>query len=77
MATPVEDKSRNKLVVLMMDGTRWDYMRRMESELKAYPRFKYEGVEADYVQPIFPSKSLPSWTTIVTGKWYEMVSFEK
>ncbi len=26
-----------------------------------------EGVRAEYVQPVFPSNSFPSWTSIATG----------
>ena len=37
--------------------------------MPAFARFASEGVKADYVQPIYPSISMPSWTTIVTGAY--------
>jgi predicted AlkP superfamily pyrophosphatase or phosphodiesterase len=60
--------SRNKLVVLMLDGCHWDYFLRDEESHSGFKTIQDEGVVADYVQPIFPSVSYPSWTTIATGK---------
>jgi predicted AlkP superfamily pyrophosphatase or phosphodiesterase len=39
-----------------------------DEEIPNLKRFISEGVSAEYVQPIFPSMSFPSWTTIVTGE---------
>ena len=53
----------------MLDGFRWDYAERLPAEeTPNFERFKSGGVHAEYVQPIFPANSFPSWTTIVTGK---------
>ncbi len=30
-------------------------------------RILAKGVRAEYVQPMFPSVSVPSWTTVITG----------
>ena len=65
MSHPHND--RNKLIFIMLDGCRHDYF---QSDSKNHPgvRFiKENGVVADYVQPIFPSNSFQSWTTISTG----------
>jgi predicted AlkP superfamily pyrophosphatase or phosphodiesterase len=60
--------SRNKLVVLMLGGCRWDYFSRDEESHSGFKTIKDEGVVAEYGQPIFPSVGYPSWTTIATGK---------
>ena len=60
---------QNKLVVILLDGFRFDYVEHFGNGV--FPnleKFISQGVKADYVQTIFPSKSYPSWTTIVTGK---------
>ncbi len=38
-----------------------------DSDLPNFKRFTKYGTRAEYVQPIFPSMSYPSWTSIVTG----------
>lgn len=55
----------------MLDGCRWDYFKRNAESHPAYRLFESEGVVADYVQPIFPSSSFESWTTINTGLYSE------
>ncbi|HIF15272.1 MAG TPA: hypothetical protein EYQ86_08155 [Bacteroidetes bacterium] len=67
-AAPASNEARNKLVVLMIDGCRWDYFSRAPEDHEAFKLIKDEGVVTSYVEPIFPSESFPSWTTIVTGK---------
>ena len=58
-----------KLVVIGLDGFRWDYIsQRSDSEVPNFKKFVKNGVTVDYVEPIFPSLSFPSWTTISTGK---------
>ncbi|XP_021967716.1 glycerophosphocholine cholinephosphodiesterase ENPP6 [Folsomia candida] len=57
----------NKLLVIMMDGFRWDYYDQSKGELRGFPLFLKEGVQAEWVEPIFPSESYPAWTTISTG----------
>ena len=65
MSHPHKDK--NKLVVIMLDGCRHDYFKRDSKNHPGYRFIKENGVVADYVQPIFPSNSFQSWTTISTG----------
>jgi predicted AlkP superfamily pyrophosphatase or phosphodiesterase len=64
---PYANSPRNKLVVLMVDGCRWDYFKRAEEYHPGFKTIKDEGVVVEYVQPNFPSVSFPSWTTINTG----------
>ena len=56
-----------KLIVVMLDGCRWDYFTRNPG-LSGFQKIKEGGVVAEYVQPILPSSSFESWTTISTGK---------
>lgn len=66
LPTRVEDK--NNLVILMVDGGRHDYFSRMDKvDVPAFSTIAAEGVVSQYVQPILPSSSFQSWTTIVTG----------
>ena len=61
-----------KTIIIMLDGFRWDYTVRLTKQ--ELPNFKYiesTGVRAEYVEPIFPSMSWPSWTTINTGLYPE------
>ena len=75
---PLEDQSDDKkLVVIMLDGCRWDYFSRNPQLHPGYSKIKTEGVVADYVQPILPSNSFPSWTTISTGKVTKKLDLQK
>ncbi len=69
----------NKLLLLMLDGFRPDYVPNGGKE--KYPNFHKlffdGGAVVDYVQPIFPSVSFPSWTTIGTGKHMLQVPWEE
>ena len=52
----------------MLDGFRWDYANRLtDSEIPALKDFIANGVSVKGVEPVFPSVSFPSWTSIVTG----------
>ena len=58
----------DKLAVIMLDGFRWDYINKMsDDDVPNFKKFFSDGIRAEYVQPIFPSVSFPSWTTIATG----------
>ncbi len=64
--------SSTSLVIIMLDGFRWDYISRLsEQELPNFKAFEAAGVKAEHVETVFPSLSWPSWTTIVTGLYPE------
>ncbi len=51
---------------------RYDYAERMKwSAIPNIKKLLMHGTAAKYVQPIFPSMSYPSWTTIATGLYAE------
>jgi ectonucleotide pyrophosphatase/phosphodiesterase family protein 6 len=54
-----------------LDSFRWDYYERQKSELRGLPLFLQEGVQTEWVEPVFPSHSYPAWTTISTGVYPE------
>ncbi|XP_071034470.1 glycerophosphocholine cholinephosphodiesterase ENPP6 isoform X2 [Parasteatoda tepidariorum] len=67
-------KSRHKLLLILLDGFRWDYPDR-DKGLPGFRRLAENGVRAPYVTPIFPSNSYPNWYTIVTGLYAENHGF--
>lgn len=56
---------RNKLLLILVDGCRWDYPD--QEGLPGFRKLEDNGVRAPYVTPIFPSNSYPNWYTITTG----------
>jgi predicted AlkP superfamily pyrophosphatase or phosphodiesterase len=53
------------VVMLSMDGFRWDYADRVETPNLDYIAKK--GVKASYVKPVFPSKTFPNHYSMATG----------
>ncbi|CAG7718636.1 unnamed protein product [Allacma fusca] len=62
---------QEKLLVIMLDGFRWDYYDLHKKHLNAFQHFISEGVHVEWVEPIFPPVSYPSWTTVSTGVFPE------
>ncbi|CAL1274325.1 unnamed protein product [Larinioides sclopetarius] len=60
-----EVTASRKLIVVLVDGVRWDYLD--DKNLKGFRRIMEKGSRASYVTPIFPSLSYPNWETLVTG----------
>jgi predicted AlkP superfamily pyrophosphatase or phosphodiesterase len=68
-AVSMQIEGEPKLVLVLLDGFRFDYADRMDpAEVPAFARLKEQGVAAEYAQSITPSMSFPSWTSIVTGQ---------
>ncbi len=53
------------LVMLSLDGFRWDYADRVSTPYLDY--IAASGVKADYVVPAFPSKTFPNHYSMATG----------
>ncbi len=53
------------VVMLSMDGFRWDYASRVETPWLDY--IASNGVIAEYVKPAFPSKTFPNHYSMATG----------
>jgi predicted AlkP superfamily pyrophosphatase or phosphodiesterase len=66
--TLVPDRpGRSTLVLVSLDGFRWDYLDRgLTPNLSRLAR---EGVRAEAMVPVFPTKTFPNHYTIVTGRY--------
>ncbi|XP_013382373.1 ectonucleotide pyrophosphatase/phosphodiesterase family member 6-like [Lingula anatina] len=62
-------KIRQKLLVFLLDGFRWDYDDL--PGLRGFPRIKEKGASATYLRPVFPSSSYPNYQSLVTGLYVE------
>ncbi len=59
------DASEQYVVMLSMDGFRWDYADRVETPWLDY--IAGNGVSTEYVKPAFPTKTFPNHYTMATG----------
>jgi len=58
----------NKLLVVLVDGFRWDYFDKFSTnELPGFNRLRQIGVTPDAFVPAFPSLSFPNYYSIMTG----------
>lgn len=64
-AVPPAEVGPPALVLISMDGFRWDYTDRVETP--NFDALAARGVRADSLIPPFPSKTFPSHYTLVTG----------
>ncbi|OXA50136.1 glycerophosphocholine cholinephosphodiesterase ENPP6 [Folsomia candida] len=63
--------NNNKLLIILIDGFRWDYYTRQKAKLPGFSQLISDGTHAEWVEPMFPSLSYPTWTTIATGLYPE------
>jgi len=63
----VDDRPR--LLLISFDGFRYDYL--SETETPNFDRFIREGVKAEALIPVFPTKTFPNHYSIVTGLYPE------
>ncbi|XP_046580134.1 glycerophosphocholine cholinephosphodiesterase ENPP6-like [Haliotis rubra] len=56
-----------KLIVLLVDGVRWDYLDYDGFGEDGFRRIMRTGVRAEYLQPDFPTTSYPNYYSIMTG----------
>jgi predicted AlkP superfamily pyrophosphatase or phosphodiesterase len=62
-----DDRGRATLVLVSLDGFRWDYLDRgLTPNLS---RLAQMGVRAEALVPVFPTKTFPNHYTIVTGRY--------
>jgi len=58
----------NKLLLLLIDGFRWDYFDKIPSDqLPGFTRLRQNGVAVEAFVPAFPSLSFVNYYTIMTG----------
>ena len=63
------DEPENYLILISMDGFRWDYMEKTDTP--NLDRLVENGVKADALISAFPSKTFPNHYSIVTGLYPE------
>ncbi|CAL4159919.1 unnamed protein product, partial [Meganyctiphanes norvegica] len=59
-----------KIFAAVLGVFRWDYVDQQDN-LPGFKKFISEGVRAEWMNPLFPSVSCPSWTTLATGLYAE------
>lgn len=55
----------SKLIVILMDGFRWDYFDHVD--MPGFAKMAKDGVKVDYLQPEYPSLSYPNYYSVMTG----------
>ncbi|XP_061166397.1 glycerophosphocholine cholinephosphodiesterase ENPP6-like [Saccostrea echinata] len=55
----------SKLIVILMDGLRWDYFDNVD--MPGFAEMARDGVKAEYIVPDYPSISYPNFYSIMTG----------
>lgn len=55
------------LILISLDGFRWDYCERYPQETPTLQEFRREGVTTDGLIPVFPSNTFPNHYSLVTG----------
>ncbi|XP_076455613.1 glycerophosphocholine cholinephosphodiesterase ENPP6-like [Babylonia areolata] len=56
-----------RLLVILLDGFRYDYLNQSGLPLPGFARLAKEGVKAGGLQPDFPSLSYPNYYSLMTG----------
>ncbi|KAK3852388.1 hypothetical protein Pcinc_041023 [Petrolisthes cinctipes] len=63
-----DQDNKQQLLYILLDGFRWDYLDKVPvSELPGFTKLLKEGGRARWTNPLFPSLSYPTWTTLATG----------
>ncbi|XP_076455734.1 glycerophosphocholine cholinephosphodiesterase ENPP6-like [Babylonia areolata] len=56
-----------RLLLVLLDGFRFDYLNQSGLPLPGFERLASEGVKAGRLVPDFPSLSIPNWYSLMTG----------
>ena len=68
LAIQSQTSTPNKLLLLLIDGFRWDYMDKFaDVELPGFSRMRQNGVTAGGLVPVFPTLSYTNYYSIMTG----------
>lgn len=71
----MKSQADHKLLIILVDGFRHDYVARDRAALKGFPRLAKGGVFAKEVTPVHPADSYPNWYSILTGLYPESHGF--
>lgn len=59
--------SGSRLLVILLDGFRWDYLEQDGHMLPGFESILQHGVKAEYLIPVYPTLSYPNYYSIMTG----------
>ncbi|XP_061166536.1 glycerophosphocholine cholinephosphodiesterase ENPP6-like [Saccostrea echinata] len=59
--------SGSRLLVILLDGFRWDYLEQDGQMLPGFNSIFKQGVKAEYMVPVYPTLSYPNYYSIMTG----------
>ncbi|XP_053652061.2 glycerophosphocholine cholinephosphodiesterase ENPP6 [Cherax quadricarinatus] len=66
------ETQHGKLLYILLDGFRWNYLEEQDSSaLPGFTKFLQGGGRAKFTNPLFPTLSYPTWTTLSTGQYAE------
>ena len=57
-----------QLLVILLDGFRWDYLNYDAFGNDGLRRLIREGTAVEYLQPVYPSDSYPNYYSLMTGE---------
>lgn len=63
----VDARERQPVLLVSLDGFRYDYLKDIMMITPTFTRFRYEGVSVDHMVPTFTTKTFPCHTSIITG----------
>lgn len=60
------------VILISIDGFRYDYLEKFKHyNFSNIQKFIADGVQAEYIEPVFPSMTFPNHMSIVTGLYAE------
>ncbi len=68
---PVDERAEPTVVLISIDGFRHDYLDRADVQAPTLRRLAAEGVRAERLIPVFPTKTFPNHYSLVTGLYPE------
>ena len=66
-----KQKKKQKVILISVDGFRWDYKNCTEYKMKNLNKLIENGVTVDYVKNVFPTNTYPNHQSIITGLYPE------
>ena len=65
----IRTTSGSRLLLILLDGFRWDYLEQDGHMLPGFQSILLQGVQAEYMLPVYPTLSYPNYYSIMTGQF--------